>query len=272
MWDEKGLMESTVQSREAAGDTPVIAVEGLTARFGEETILENVSFEVRRGEILCIVGGSGCGKSTLLKHMIGLLRPAAGKVLVEGVDIAATEDEQLNEIRKKIGVLFQSDALLASMTLGENVGLPLDGLTGLSQETVRLIVRMKLDMVNLSGYENYYPAELSGGMRKRGGLARAIVLDPQILFFDEPSAGLDPINTAELETLIRGINTGLGTTIVIVSHQVGLVLRLADRVMLIDRGEKGIIATGTPEELRLLAIDPRVGNFFFRSDGAQGKG
>jgi phospholipid/cholesterol/gamma-HCH transport system ATP-binding protein len=247
-------------------------MEGLTARFGEETILENVSFEVFRGEILCIVGGSGCGKTTLLKHMIGLKRPAAGRVLVAGVDIAAANDEQLNLIRKKIGVLFQSDALLASMTLGENVGLPLDGLTGLSPETIQLIVRMKLGMVNLSGYENHYPAELSGGMRKRGGLARAIALDPQILFFDEPSAGLDPINTAELVTLIRGINTGLGTTMVIVSHQVELVLRIADRVMMIDRDEKGIIATGAPEELRLSAFDPRVRNFLFRSDTGQGKG
>lgn len=247
-------------------------MERLTARFGEETILENVSLEVFQGEILCIVGGSGCGKSTLLKHMIGLIRPAAGRVLVGGVDIAAADDDELNLIRKKIGVLFQSDALLASMTLGENVGLPLDGFTGLSPETVQLIIRMKLGMVNLSGYENHYPAELSGGMRKRGGLARAIALDPQILFFDEPSAGLDPINTAELVTLIRGINTGLGTTMVIVSHQVELVLRIADRVMMIDRDEKGIIATGAPEELRLSAFDPRVRNFLFRSDAGQGKG
>lgn len=266
-----GKVESTADSRKEAGE-PIIAVEGLTARFGDETILENVSFEVHRGEIVCIVGGSGCGKSTLLKHVIGLIRPAAGKVLVGGVDIADAGDKELNSIRKKIGVLFQSDALLASMTLGENVGLPLDGLTGLSQETVQLIVRMKLGMVNLSGYENYYPAELSGGMRKRGGLARAMVLDPQILFFDEPSAGLDPVNTAELEALIRGINVGLGTTIVIVSHQVELVLRLADRVMLVDQGEKGIIATGAPEELRLLATDPRVRDFLFRSDAGQGKG
>lgn len=247
-------------------------MERLTARFGEETILENVSLEVFQGEILCIVGGSGCGKSTLLKHMIGLIRPAAGRVLVGGVDIAAADDDELNLIRKKIGVLFQSDALLASMTLGENVGLPLDGFTGLSPETVQFIIRMKLGMVNLSGYENHYPAELSGGMRKRGGLARAIALDPQILFFDEPSAGLDPINTAELVTLIRGINTGLGTTMVIVSHQVELVLRIADRVMMIDRDEKGIIATGAPEELRLSAFDPRVRNFLFRSDAGQGKG
>ena len=254
------------------GRTPVIAVERLYSRFGEETILENVSFDVFQGEILCLVGASGCGKSTLLRHMIGLKRPAAGRVLVGGVDISLADDDELNLIRRKIGVLFQSDALLASMTLGENVGLPLEGFAGLSTETMQFIVRMKLGMVNLSGYENHYPAELSGGMRKRGGLARAIVLDPQILFFDEPSAGLDPINTAELVTLIRGINTGLGTTMVIVSHQVELVLRIADRVMMMDRDEKGIIATGTPEELRLSATDPRVRNFLFRSNEGQGKG
>ncbi len=247
-------------------------MEDLTARFGDETILEKVCLEVRRGEILCIVGGSGCGKSTLLKQMIGLLRPAAGRVIVGGVDIAAAADEELNRIRRTIGVLFQSDALLASLTLGENVGLPLEGVAGLSRETVQLVIRMKLGMVNLSGYENHYPAELSGGMRKRGGLARAIVLDPEILFFDEPSAGLDPINTAELMALIRGINTGLGTTMVIVSHQVELVLNLADRVMMMDREARGIIATGAPEELRQSSLDPRVRNFLFRPDRDGGKG
>jgi len=258
--------------RNETQETPLIVVDGLVARFGEETILENISFEVFRGEILCIVGGSGCGKSTLLKHMIGLLKPAAGRVVFEGMDITVSDDDEINRIRKKIGVLFQSDALLASMTLGENVGLPLEGFTGLSPETVQLIVRMKLGMVNLGGYENHYPAELSGGMRKRGGLARAIALDPQVLFFDEPSAGLDPVNTAELETLIKGVNTGLGTTMVIVSHQVELVLRIADRVMMMDREEKGMIATGTPADLRLHETDPRVRNFLFRSGTKQGKG
>jgi phospholipid/cholesterol/gamma-HCH transport system ATP-binding protein len=267
-----GKAEAIAPNLKKAGDPPIIAVEGLDACFGEVTILEKVSFEVRRGEILCIVGGSGCGKSTLLKHMIGLLRPAAGTVLVEGVDIAAAGEELLNSIRREIGVLFQSDALLASMTLEENVGLPLEGLSALSRETVRTIVLMKLAMVNLKGCENYYPAELSGGMRKRGGLARAMVLDPKVLFFDEPTAGLDPINTAELEKLIREINTGLGTTIVIVSHQVDLVRRLADRVMLIDRCEKGIIAMGAPEELRDSATDPRVREYLFRPDAGQGKG
>jgi phospholipid/cholesterol/gamma-HCH transport system ATP-binding protein len=252
-------------------DDPVIVVEGLSACFGGTTVLENVNIEVLPGEILCIVGGSGCGKSTLLKHMIGLFRPDAGRVIVGGEDISAVGDERLNRIRRGIGVLFQSDALFGSMTLGENVALPLSGFAGISAETVKLIVRMKLGMVNLAGYENHYPAELSGGMRKRGGLARAMVLDPEILFFDEPSAGLDPINSAELETLIRGINAGLGTTMVIVSHQVDLVMRVADRVLMLDRGARGIVAAGSPEELWNSATDPRVRNFLFPREPAAGK-
>jgi phospholipid/cholesterol/gamma-HCH transport system ATP-binding protein len=252
-------------------DDPVIVVEGLTARFGETTVLENVNLKVLRGEILCIVGGSGCGKSTLLKHMIGLIRPDAGRVIVGGDDIAAVDDERLNRIRRGIGVLFQSDALFGSMTLGENVALPLSSFTRISAETATLIVRMKLGMVNLAGYENHYPAELSGGMRKRGGLARAMVLDPQILFFDEPSAGLDPINAAELEMLILGINAGLGTTMVIVSHQVDLVLRVAHRILMLDRSARGIVAEGPPEELRANATEPLVRNFLFRGEAATAK-
>ena len=247
----------------------VVAVEGLTARFGETIILERINLEVFGGEILCIVGGSGCGKSTLLKQMIGLLRPAAGRVVIGGTDIAGAGEDELNRIRKGIGVLFQSDALFGSMTLGENIALPLNASGKVSPATVIGIVRMKLGMVNLSGYENHYPSELSGGMRKRGGLARAMALDPRILFCDEPSAGLDPVNAAELETLIRGINAGLGTTIVIVSHQVDLVLGIADRIIMLDGREKGIIAVGTPEELRRTAKDPRVRRFLFREDGGK---
>ena len=250
---------------------PVIVVDRLKACFGRTTILENVSFEVARGEILCVVGGSGCGKSTLLKHMIGLLQPAAGRVVIGGTDITAVGDEELNRIRRGIGVLFQSDALLGSLTLGENVALPLSVIATLSPETVQWIVRMKLGMVGLSGYENHYPAELSGGMRKRSGLARAMALDPRVLFFDEPSAGLDPINAAELETLIRAINAGLGTTMVIVSHHVELVLSVAHRVIMLDKEERGIIAAGTPAELRRSGRDPRVRNFLFRTQSSKEK-
>ncbi|MHB8769900.1 MAG: ABC transporter ATP-binding protein [Syntrophales bacterium] len=254
-----------------ATNEAVVTVEGLTARFGETTVLEAISLEVRRGEILCIIGGSGCGKSTLLKHMIGLLRPAAGRVLIGGTDIVAADDDELNRIRREIGVLFQSDALFGSMTLGENVALPLSAVGGVSAETAGAIVRMKLAMVNLAGYENHYPAELSGGMRKRGGLARAMVLDPQILFFDEPSAGLDPVNAAEQETLIRALNSGLGTTMVIVSHQVELVLGVAHRIIMLDGKERGIIAMGTPEELRRTAQDPRLRRFLFKEDARGGE-
>jgi phospholipid/cholesterol/gamma-HCH transport system ATP-binding protein len=190
-------------------------------------------------------------------------------VLVGGVDIAAADDDTLNLIRRGIGVLFQSDALFGSMTLGENVALPMDESSGLLPETVDAIVRMKLGMVHLGGYENHFPAELSGGMRKRGALARAMALDPKILFFDEPSAGLDPLNAAELETVIRGINAGLGTTIVIVSHQVDLVRRVADRVIMLDRDTRGIIASGAPEELRKSSTDSRVREFLFRQEGGR---
>jgi len=250
---------------------PVIVVEGLTARFGETTVLKDVNLEVYKGEILCIIGGSGCGKSTLLKQMIGLIRPSGGRVLVGGVDIAAADDDTLNLIRRGIGVLFQSDALFGSMTLGENVALPMDGASGLLPGTIEAVVRMKLGMVHLGGYENHFPTELSGGMRKRGALARAMALDPDILFFDEPSAGLDPLNAAELETLIQGINVGLGTTIVIVSHQVDLVRRVADRVIMLDREARGIIASGAPEELRKNATDPRLRNFLFRQEEGRTK-
>lgn len=255
-------------SRSKSPEDPAIVVEALTSRFGETTILDHVDLKVFRGEILCIVGGSGCGKSTLLKQMIGLASPDAGRILVDGEDIAAVSAERLNQIRRGIGVLFQSDALFGSMTLGENVALPLSAFPGVSAESATRIVRVKLGMVNLAGYENHYPAELSGGMRKRGGLARAMALDPQILFFDEPSAGLDPVNSAELETLIRGINASLGTTMVIVSHQVDLVLRVAHRILMLDRDARGIIAAGSPEELREGSTDPRVRNFLFRDDAA----
>lgn len=241
---------------------PVIVVEDLTARFNEVTILERISLEVLRGEILCIVGGSGCGKSTLLRHMVGLLSPSEGRVCIGGIDMANADEEELRRIKKGIGVLFQSDALIGSLTLGQNVALPLSGLTGLAPETIESIVKMKLSLVNLSGYEDHYPSQLSGGMRKRGALARAMALDPQVLFFDEPTAGLDPVNAGELERLIKTINRALATTIVIVSHQVEMVLRTAHRLIMLDAGAKGIIAQGPPQELNRWT-DDRIREFFF---------
>jgi phospholipid/cholesterol/gamma-HCH transport system ATP-binding protein len=252
---------------------PVIIVENLSMGFGDNLILRNVSFEVFAGEIFVIVGGSGCGKSTLLKNMIGLYRPTAGKVLVEGVDISGEAEKVLEGVRQRMGVLFQSGALIGSMTLAENVALPLSEQQRLSPALVDMIVKMKLGMVNLSGYGNHLPAALSGGMKKRAGLARAMVLDPTILFFDEPSSGLDPVTAAELDVTIRGINEGMGTTMVIVSHDLASIMNIAHRVIVLDKDEKGIIAEGVPAQLKANSSDPRVINFFNRSfDGGKIQG
>jgi len=244
--------------------TPVILVEGLTARFGDEVIFENVNFQVYRGEILVILGGSGCGKSTLLKHMIGLYRPAAGRVLVNGVDVNTDDDQELRRLRMGIGVLFQSGALFGSMTLAENLALPLQEYTDLSPADIELIVKMKLGLVQLVGYENHLPSEISGGMKKRAGLARAMALDPKVLFFDEPSAGLDPITSVELDNLIKSINAGMGTTMVIVTHELESIFSIAHRVVILDKAARGIIAMGDPRDLQEHSQDPRVVNFFNR--------
>ena len=242
----------------------VIVVEGLTVRFGDDLILDNVSLEVYRGEVFVILGGSGCGKSTLLKHIIGLYEPAGGRVIINGIDMTKADDNMLRQVRKDMGMLFQSSALLGSMTVFENIALPPKEYTELSDRAIRLMVRMKLAMVGLSGYENHFPSELSGGMKKRAGIARAMALDPNILFFDEPSAGLDPVTAAELDLLIKNINNGIGTTMVIVTHELESIFNIAHRVIMLDRGEKGIIAQGDPMRLRRESTDPRVRNFFNR--------
>ncbi len=243
---------------------PVIVVAGLTARFGENTIFREVSFQVRRGEIFVILGGSGCGKSTLLKHLIGLYQPAAGRVLINGLDIARAGDRELQRIRRNLGVLFQSGALFGSMTLAENVALPLATYTDLPDDAIDRLVKLKLSLVNLSGYENHLPEELSGGMKKRAGLARAMALDPAVLFFDEPSAGLDPVSSVELDLLIKDINAGMGTTMVIVTHELESIFTIAHRVIMLDKEARGIIAMGDPRDLRDNSADPRVVNFFNR--------
>ena len=244
--------------------TPVIEVKGLTARFGDDIILQDVSFQVFPGEILVVLGGSGCGKSTLLKHLVGLYQPHEGRVLIHGVDINSEDEAQLRKLRMGFGVLFQSGALFGSMTLAENVALPLTEYTDLSPDLIDLIVKMKLGLVNLSGYENHLPEELSGGMKKRAGLARAMALDPTILFFDEPSAGLDPITSVELDLLIKSINAGMGTTMVIVTHELESIFNIAHRVVMLDKAARGIIAEGDPRELKDHSTDPRVVDFFNR--------
>ncbi len=247
-----------------ADPTSIIVVDGLTARFGDDVILEDVSFEVRRGEILVILGGSGCGKSTLLKHMIGLYQPYAGRVLIHGVDVNTEDEAELRKLRTGFGVLFQSGALFGSMTLAENVALPLQEYTDLTAAEIELIVKMKLGLVQLAGYENHLPSEISGGMKKRAGLARAMALDPTVLFFDEPSAGLDPITSVELDNLIKGINAGMGTTMVIVTHELESIFNIAHRVIILDKTARGIIAQGDPLDLKEHSPDPRVVNFFNR--------
>jgi len=252
---------------------PVIIVENLSMGFDDNMILQGVSFEVFKGEIFVIVGGSGCGKTVLMKNMIGLYRPSAGRVLVEGMDINSDDEDVLNEVRKRMGVLFQSSALIGSMTLAENVALPLSEQRQLSPALIDMIIKMKLGMVNLAGYENHLPSALSGGMKKRAGLARAMVMDPTILFFDEPSSGLDPVNAAELDVTIKGINEGMGTTMVIVSHDLASIINIAHRVIMLDKSDKGIIAEGVPAQLKAYSNDPRVIHFFNRSlDDGKGQG
>jgi phospholipid/cholesterol/gamma-HCH transport system ATP-binding protein len=241
---------------------PIITVENLTASFGESTIFEDVSFEVYQGEIFAILGGSGCGKSTLMKHMIGLHEPVRGSVSINGINITTADERGLRKARLAVGIAFQSSGLLGSMTLAENVALPLLEYTDLSPGVIRLMVKMKLGMVHLAGYENHLPAELSGGMKKRAGLARAMALDPMVLFFDEPSAGLDPVTSAELDELIKGINAGMGTTMVIITHELQSILRIAHRVIMLDKNAKGIIAEGDPRWLKEHSTDPRVFSFF----------
>ena len=242
----------------------MIKVEKLRAQYDERVILNDINMEVRRGERLVICGGSGCGKTTLLRHIIGLQRPTSGGVWIDGEEITSASDEDLGRIRRKFGVSFQSGALFGSLTLADNIALPLEEYTDLERPMIDLIVRLKLSMVSLAGFEDFLIAELSGGMKKRAALARAAALDPAILFFDEPSAGLDPVTSAELDQLIVQVNRSLGTTIVVVSHELASIFTIADRVVMLDKAERSIIAEGPPEALRDEHPDPRVHAFFNR--------
>lgn len=246
------------------GRRTIIQVKDLVAGYGDDIILDRVSFEVYEGEIFVVLGGSGCGKSTLLKHLIGLIEPKSGQIVIDGDDITHGDQAAFQGILRKIGVLYQSAALFGSMTLAENVALPIVEYTDLPRKSVETLVRMKLGLVDLQGYENYLPSEISGGMKKRAGLARAMALNPKILFFDEPSSGLDPVTSAEIDHLIIRLNKSLGTTMVIVTHELQSIYAVAHRVIMLDRRYRGIIAEGDPKYLRDHSQNRFVKQFFNR--------
>ena len=238
---------------------PFIQVTGLTIGWGDVVLQKDATFEVQRGEVFAILGGSGCGKSTLLRYLIGLEAPLSGEVVIDGLG-----RPNLETGRPPFGVMFQSGALLGSITVGENVGLALEEWTSLPYAAIAAIVLAKLKLVGLEGSANKFPSELSGGMKKRAAIARAMALEPELLFLDEPSAGLDPVTSAELDELILTLNTVLGLTVVIVSHELPSVFKIAKRCIMLDKDTKSIIATGDPRELRDQNKDPRVHDFFNR--------
>jgi len=242
----------------------IIQVKDLVAEYGEDVILDQISFDVYKGEIFAVLGGSGSGKSTLLKHLIGLLRPRSGQVLIDGDDITSCDEKKLQQILRKVGVLYQSAALFGSMTLAEHVALPILEYTDLPRKSVDHLVKMKLNLVHLDGYENHLPSEISGGMKKRAGLARAMALNPKILFFDEPSAGLDPVTSAELDKLILNLNRNLKTTMIIVTHELQSIFAVAHRVVMLHKSNRGIIASGNPNYLKDHSRNPFVKQFFNR--------
>ena len=248
---------------------PAIRVEGLTVAHGEDVVLRDVSFEVRRGEVFAVLGGSGSGKSTLLRAIIGLVAPVSGRVTICGEDMTSAQGEARRRLLRRIGVAFQGGALFGSISVLDNVSLPLEELTDLPPRAVELVARMKLALVGLEDAAEKMPAELSGGMQKRAALARALALDPEVLFLDEPSAGLDPRTSAGLDELILDLSRALGTTFVVVTHEIPSVERIADRALLLDGELAGVRAIGTPEELRSHA-DPEVAAFFRREAAAVG--
>ena len=252
-------MESSTENT-LQGDA-LISLRNLHVQYGEREILHGINFEVKRGETLVILGGSGSGKSTLLRTLVGLEKPSSGQIWMRGRDIATISRAELDDMRKRIGMSFQGGALFGSMTVGENVALPLLEHTKLEASTIEIIVRLKLDQVGLSGFEDYMPSQLSGGMKKRAAVARALAMDPEILFFDEPSAGLDPIIAAGIDQLILELKSAFHMTIIVVTHELASAFLIADRMVLIDKGN--VVAIGPTTEMRS-SSHPRVRQFLDR--------
>lgn len=248
---------------------PHIEVRDLTMAYGDRVIQRDLSFTVGRGDIFIIMGGSGCGKSTLLRHLIGLMRPARGDVYYGGQSFWGAEPEARESMLRRFGVLYQSGALWSSMTLAENVALPLGEYTDLSAADIRDLVSLKLALVGLAGFEDFYPSEISGGMRKRAGLARAMALDPEILFFDEPSAGLDPISSRLLDDLIRELRDSLGSTVVVVTHELASIFAIGTNGVFLDAESKTMLATGNPQTLMQESSSPIVRQFLTRGEAKE---
>ena len=242
---------------------PHVEVRSLTMAYGERVVQQDLSFSIQRGEIFVIMGDSGCGKSSLMRHMVGLNRPVAGDVLYDGAALWEAGEEEQERLRRKFGVLYQSAALFSSMTLEENVSLALVQNAGLTPAEAREMAKLKLALVGLAGFEDHHPSEISGGMRKRAGLARAMALDPEILYFDEPSAGLDPLSSRRLDDLILELRDSAGTTIVLVTHELPSIFELGDNAVFLDAERKTMIAQGKPSELKASA-EPKVRAFLSR--------
>ena len=254
-----GVPNSVASGSIATG--PIISASDLRVSYGGREVLHGLTFDVRRGETLVIIGGSGSGKSTMLRTLVGLEKPSSGQVRIAGVDITKTGAREMDAIRKRIGLAFQGGALIGSLSVGANIALPLLEHTRLERSTIEVMVRIKLEQVGLSGFENYSPSQLSGGMKKRAAFARAMALDPEILFFDEPSAGLDPITAAGIDDLILSLKKAYSLSMVVVTHELASAFLIADRIILIDRGN--IVAIGPAEEVRN-SQQPRVRQFLDR--------